>query len=245
MHTRESLIDDLRRMGLTPKDTVLAHTSMKAIGDVDGRADAVLDAFMAAFPDGLFVMPTLTWTAADDNPPIYDALRRKTDVGLLPEMFRKRQGVIRGLHPTHSVAAYGRGAEALVSGDHLAKTPCGHHSAWRKLLDADATILMIGCDLTSMTFLHGVEEWVNVPGRLAAPIEFTVITPSGERYKHTSAPHLGSPSEQFYLIEPALRSAGALVEGKFGDAKVLKLSAQKTMDTAAELLMKNPRLFDD
>ena len=44
--TKETLKGQLREMGLRPTDTVLIHSSMKAIGEVEGGADAVLDAWM-------------------------------------------------------------------------------------------------------------------------------------------------------------------------------------------------------
>ncbi|MEG0995417.1 MAG: AAC(3) family N-acetyltransferase, partial [Clostridia bacterium] len=61
MHTRESLQMDLEKMGLKPTDAVLVHSSMRAIGAVEGRADTVLDALMDFFSLGLLALPTLTW----------------------------------------------------------------------------------------------------------------------------------------------------------------------------------------
>ena len=34
MHTRESLQQDLRNMGILPEDTLLIHSSLKSIGEV-------------------------------------------------------------------------------------------------------------------------------------------------------------------------------------------------------------------
>ena len=244
MHTKESLLKDLREMGLGPGHVALAHTSMKAIGEVEGRAGAVIDALMGAFPAGLLAMPTLTWSLADEAAPVFDVRRSKTDVGLLPEMFRNRPGVVRSWHPTHSLAAYGLGARALTAADHLCGTPCGRKSGWHKLYERDAAILMIGCTLTSCTFFHGIEEWCDVPGRLAEPVEFTVVTPKGQRLAVTSAPHRGSPSEQYGKAEPALREAGALADGRFGNANVLVMSAAKTYDIVAAILAEDPGYFD-
>ncbi|HOG51619.1 MAG TPA: AAC(3) family N-acetyltransferase, partial [Lentisphaeria bacterium] len=46
MHTRESLRAQLSSGGILPTDTVLVHSSMKSIGQVEGGADGVLDALM-------------------------------------------------------------------------------------------------------------------------------------------------------------------------------------------------------
>ena len=45
MHTKFDLQHQLRAMGILPTDTVLIHTSMRAMGLVEGGADGVLDAF--------------------------------------------------------------------------------------------------------------------------------------------------------------------------------------------------------
>ncbi len=56
---------------------------------------------------------------------------------------------------------------------------------WGKLVDRNAEILFFGCTLRSNTFLHGVEEWEEIPDRLDPnPQQVTVIGPHGEEY-HT------------------------------------------------------------
>ena len=49
-------------MGLCSTDTVTIHTSMKAIGEVEGGADTVIDAFCESLDEGLFLVPTHTWS---------------------------------------------------------------------------------------------------------------------------------------------------------------------------------------
>ncbi len=245
MYTREILKRDLEQMGLCPTDTILIHSSMKAIGDVEGRADGVLDALLDFFAPGLLVFPTLSWTVAEADPPVFDVRRTKSIVGILPELFRGRPGVVRSLHPTHSVAAAGTDANWITSEDHLNHSPCGKRSAWHKLLERDARILMVGCDLTRCTFLHGVEEWADIPGRLAPRVRFTAIDENGAAHTVESSPHQGVPSDQFWKAEAALRAAGALRDGQFGDAKVMVLTAKKTAETVYNLLYRDPELFSE
>ena len=49
MHTKESLMKDLRNMGLDGTEAIMVHSSMKSIGEVKGGADTVVDAFMEFF----------------------------------------------------------------------------------------------------------------------------------------------------------------------------------------------------
>ena len=84
--------------------------------------------------DGLIVFPTLTWKFGfsfnDQGEYICDEVGndeykpygnrfdvRNTDcreLGILPELFRRREGVIRSLSATHSVAAFGKDANGVV-----------------------------------------------------------------------------------------------------------------------------------
>ena len=45
-YTKLDLLQDLADMGLTGQEPILIHSSMKAIGEVEGGADIVLDAWM-------------------------------------------------------------------------------------------------------------------------------------------------------------------------------------------------------
>lgn len=56
MYTKEMLKEQLHEMGLKPADAVMVHSSMKSIGEVEGRADTVLDALMEYFTDGLLML---------------------------------------------------------------------------------------------------------------------------------------------------------------------------------------------
>ena len=49
MHTKESLIQQLANMGLTGEETILMRSSMKAIGETQGGAETVLNAWMEFF----------------------------------------------------------------------------------------------------------------------------------------------------------------------------------------------------
>ena len=53
MYSKECLKEQLRQMGILPTDTVLIHTSMRAIGQVEGGPDGVLDALCEYLTDGL------------------------------------------------------------------------------------------------------------------------------------------------------------------------------------------------
>ena len=117
MYTKEDLKEYLKAMGLTGKETILVHSSMKSIGEVEGRADTVLDAWIEYFGHGLLLLPTHTWKNINADSPVYNPKETPSCVGLLTNMFLKRDGVIRSLHPTHSMAGIGEKAAEYLAGD--------------------------------------------------------------------------------------------------------------------------------
>lgn len=104
-YTKKHLKEQLYQMGLNGTETILIHSSMKAIGDVEGGAETVLDAWMEYFKEGLLLLPTHTWKTVNESHPVFDSQKEPSCVGVLTNLFMKREGVVRSLHPTHSMAA--------------------------------------------------------------------------------------------------------------------------------------------
>lgn len=247
MHTQQSLLDQLHQLGIDGRGTLFVHSSMKSMGEVEGGADTVLDALTDYMKDGLLVLPTHTWSTINASNPMFHVESSPCCVGILPELFRKQPGVVRSWHPTHSVAAIGQDAVAFTKNDHLYDTPCARGSAWGKLLDRKATILLVGVDLKRNTFIHGVEEWVDIPGRLTDEHEqlYTVL-PDGTEISVPSRRHCGlSWSEHFWKVDEVLQRKGAMRLGKLGDAVVRVCDAAMVEEIITEMLRANPDLFSD
>ncbi|WP_159887774.1 AAC(3) family N-acetyltransferase [Paenibacillus puerhi] len=247
MHTKESLIEQLKQLGIDREGTLLIHSSLKSMGPVEGGADTVLDAFTEYMKDGLLVFPTHTWSYINADNPRFYVDRSPTCIGILTELFRQRPGVVRSWHPTHSVAALGRDAVEFTSGDHRFDTPCARGSAWGKLLDRKATILLVGVDLRRNTFIHGVEEWVDIPGRMTDGHEqlYTVLS-DGTEIAVPSRRHCGlSWSQHFWKVDQVLEDAGAMYKGQLGEAVVRVCDAAAVSEVITEMLKANPDLFSD
>ena len=72
MITEKDIHVFLKKIGIKPDDTVLVHTSMRAIGEVQGGCDGLIDAFVSYLCDGLFIVPTHTWGCVGANDPVFD-----------------------------------------------------------------------------------------------------------------------------------------------------------------------------
>lgn len=174
-YNKQQLKDQLESMGLKGDETILIHSSMKSIGEVDGGADTVLDAWMEYFKDGLLLLPTHTWKTVNADNPVYNPQTTPSCVGLLTNMFMKRDGVIRSLHPTHSMAGYGKNAAEYLAGEEYNNTPCTPGGCYDRIKDAGGKVLLVGVGHERNTYIHSVEEVLNVPNRLSdMPMELVI-----------------------------------------------------------------------
>ncbi len=249
MYTKEDLINCISAIGIKPEDTLLVHSSMKSIGKVEGGADTVLDAFIEYMEPGLLIFPTHTWAQMNDEYSVFNPLTEPSCVGILTNLFLKRPGVIRSWHPTHSVAAIGRDAASFVAGEELMDTPCPRNGCWGKLYDRNAKILFLGCSLRSNTFLHAVEEWNNVPNRIADKYQYLKIAaPDGRLidrpiYRHY---HPGiNVSDNYGKMEEPFIYTGIAKKGYIGDASSILCDARGMADLTTQFLKLNPDLFSD
>ena len=76
------LIEQIKKIGIKPSDTVIIHSSMKSIGDVEGGADTVIDAFKDYLAeDGKIVKSASKFRALE----VVDAKREKPEHPLVED----------------------------------------------------------------------------------------------------------------------------------------------------------------
>jgi len=245
MHTRESLQQNLYDMGILEQDTLLVHSSLKAIGETEGRGEGVIQAMMEYFANsGLLVMPTLTYDRRASGDPVFEVLHTPSIVGTLTNLFRIQPGVIRSWHPTHSLAAAGRDAVAFTAGHEKFDSPAPRQSPWGRLIDRKAKILFAGCSIGSNTFLHGIEEQNHVPRCLTDEPEILyTVTPDGRKLTIPSRRHIGHHSNHYAKMRNIFERTHLLRTGRFGDAECTLLDAAKVAELVSALLRQDPYLF--
>lgn len=245
MYTKADLENDLKRLGINKYGTLLVHSSYKSIGQVEGGPDTVLNSLSSYMKDGLLALPTHTWSYINKDNPNFYVDQSESCVGILTEKFRQRKSVIRSWHPTHSIGALGDDANDFTQGDEQFDTPCARGSAWGKLLDRKAQIMLIGVDLIRNTFIHGIEEWLDIPGRMSDNHEqLYTILPDGRKLSVPSRRHEGlNWSEHFWKIDDHLLELGAMHIGKFGDAEVRICDTAKMTNIITTMLKLDPDLF--
>jgi len=248
IYDKEQLKACLKEMGLEPTDALMVHSSMKSIGAVDGGADTVVDAFMEYLSEGLLMMPVHTWKQMSEEYNVFDPETEPGCVGIIPNIFRLREGVVRSLHPTHSIAACGKGAAEYIQGEENLTTPCAPGGCWDRLRAVNAKILLVGVTHARNTFIHSIEEVFDVPERFTEkPVEFKIRMQDGtlktvSMYRHYNV-HTAHISESFDKMLEGYDVTGAAKRVKLGDAECILCDAVKLFDVTGRILEHEKNCF--
>ena len=241
-------------------DTVLAHSAMSRIGNVQGGAATVVDALLEAVgPRGTLAVPTFPFRgsmlAYVRSDPDFHVDETPSLVGAITEEARTRPGALRSLEPTHPVAALGPLAEFLVE-DHVnAEGSCDTHSPLYRLTQVEAMaggrdggdgavgrawVLLLGVDFRNCTLLHAAEEIARVPF-----IDFaTRYRLRGRSRRSAYALHIYCHSTplraNFPAIEPEMLGQGKLTAGTVGSAQCRLARASDILGVALGRLRDDP-----
>ena len=231
----------LRALGFVAGDTVLMHSSLKSLGFVDGGPRAVLEAVFAAIsPGGTLVVPTYympggtIYSTCHTAGYVFDRDQHGTGLGALPTTFLTMPGVVRGIHPTHSLSALGPQAVYVVGDHHRAPSTFGPHSPWDRCLKLDAKVLGLGVSLHPVAYYHALEDAMGdgfpLPVRMREcfPVKCRAadgsiievpITPLDPAYMQRRIDHPSREDLRRYFRED-FRRAGILREVTVGTADV-------------------------
>lgn len=173
------LAKTLKRFELPKSPVVIVHSGMLRLGLVERGTAGLLDVVREwVGPDGTLVMPAFTFSYPSKK--IWKSSETVSEVGALAEYFRNRPGVVRTVHPIHSVCAEGKYAAEI------AKTFClssfGKNSSFDWLFESDAWNFSIGTDFEGgATYLHLTEEALQVPYRYYKKFPGEIYDASGQR----------------------------------------------------------------
>jgi aminoglycoside 3-N-acetyltransferase len=246
--TVDSLITDLRALGVEPGGTLLVHSSLSALGWVAGDAQAVVDALRAAVTaDGTLVMPTHTPQYGDPaawtNPPVPDdwipVIREQRPpyrpdatptrgMGAIPECFRAYEDVRRSAHPIFSFAAWGADAAAVVE-DHAFDRGLGEGSPLARVYDRDGDVLLLGVGHDVNTSLHLAEH--------RAPLDHSPVTREAPVVRDGAREVVGFDGIETRTDDFA--AAGGAFEGERGERVT-----RGTVGAAGARLVDQPALVD-
>ncbi len=237
MTSERQLVEDLRALGLATGDGIVVHSSLRAVGPVDGGADTVASALVEAVgPGGLVVAPTFTYDSAR-----FDPAETPGRTGALPEAFRRRADSVRSLHPFYSVAAVGQAAGSLCGGHEL-RPATGIDTPLDRLADAGGSVLLLGVDHTANTTahvgeVHAAASYLDIPFDPTWPTTGVVIHLDGTARSYTYDSFPGC-SRAFGVLDAPLAQNTAV--GRFGGATAMLVPGRAVIAATIALLQDDP-----
>ncbi len=225
------LLACLRALGVQPGDSVMLHSAFGAHFGFRGTIDQLIDVFLDAVgPEGNLLMVSLPYRSSSleylRNLKVFDVRRTPSMMGLVSEMFRRRAGVLRSLHPTHPVLVAGPRAEWFVSGHEACLYPCGPGTPFEKLAAVDGKVVFFNVEFATFTFFHYLEHLVRP--RMAfslytdEPFNVLVIDRSGE--SRTVTTFVFSPDairrRRFQVLEDELRRRKLIHHWRVGNTRL-------------------------
>ncbi|MHC5268810.1 AAC(3) family N-acetyltransferase [Enterococcus sp. LJL98] len=159
----KQIVSDLRKLGVKEDDLIIVHSSyngLRGTDQIEGGPEAVIEALKETVKEGTLVIPTFSYKNVDIDHRFFDVEETPVCIGILPETMRLSKDVYRSVHPTHSLAAWGKDAEEITRNHHFDHTPVGVNSPLSEVYRRNGKIVLLGCPFERNTSLHGVEEMI-------------------------------------------------------------------------------------
>lgn len=239
----EKMAQDLVNLGIKEDDTILMHSSLSSLGFVEGGADTVIDTLLSLITKGTLLIPALSYSTVNKDNPAFSVKDTPSCIGKISETFRKRDGVIRSIHPTHSVCGIGKYAKEILSQHIETSTPAGNKSPFALLPKYNGKILMLGCTMRPNTSMHAVEELTR-PWYLMREekVNFTLIDENGEKQTKEYECHFFKGVMQRYDRVADLMD---VKKGKVLEADCFLIDSVKMWEVGDKALKANEEFFID
>ncbi len=241
----------LVELGVTPGATVVVHSSMDEIarrvpGMTPVRLVNLLQELLGS--EGTLLMATFPFLGRQhdylESHRSFDPRRTPSQVGLVTEIFRRMPGVIRSLHPTHSVAAWGKYAQDLTATHHLG-TAFGENSPLYKIQQVRGLVIGLGARLPRFSIMHVPEE-LHPKMRQhifeATPITVTIVDGSTEIPYRLSVMR-PDVDRNYDRVERHLLEDGALTYIERSGLKCAVGHSEKLIARSLDLIDRNIYLF--
>jgi aminoglycoside 3-N-acetyltransferase len=224
----DALRSALMRSGVQASDTLMVHSNFQPENGFDGTPLDFADALAKLVGEkGNLLMVSLPFRgAAYDHLALgktFNVRKTMSMMGLVTEMFRRREGTLRSLHPTHPVLAWGKDAAWLVADHERCLYPCGAGSPFEKVHQLRGKLLFFDVSFQSITFFHHVEDLLKE--RLAFPIYgerlFSVPAVDANGANHLIQTYAFSKEVQRAAgkLEAQMQRQGLIRDGRVGNSR--------------------------
>ncbi|NBP38904.1 MAG: hypothetical protein EBV34_10785 [Betaproteobacteria bacterium] len=147
----------LSGLGITGESPVFLHSSFKPFREIGFTTSDVINLMLRKQKGKALMMPAFNWRAVGEETP-FDVVNTPSIVGGLSESFRRYEGVVRTIHPTHSCSIELSAINQFGNRHELSCSPCDLHSPFATFADNEVRLVMMNCDIESLTYIHHLEE---------------------------------------------------------------------------------------
>ncbi|HWY38500.1 MAG TPA: peptidoglycan bridge formation glycyltransferase FemA/FemB family protein [Bacteroidia bacterium] len=256
---KKRLVKDLLKAGIIKGDTILVHSSLSKIGNVQEGSKTVIEALLEQVgSEGNVIMPAYSYVDSMENTAkipdyIFNPASSPSIVGKITEEFRKFPGVKRSLHPTHSVCAYGPGADMITEGHFSAGTNFGRNTPFHKIRELKGKIVGLGINIGPVTIYHSIEDFFPELFRgvyLPEPAPLKVLVNGKEKIRmvfiHNPSFHADRIDKNEKIedwLSNHFREKGILHESEFGNGQIWWMDIQQLFDELIALRKKKISIY--
>ncbi|NPV90437.1 MAG: AAC(3) family N-acetyltransferase [Firmicutes bacterium] len=229
--SERDIIQCLLGQGFSKGDKIMVHSSLSSIGLVNGGARTIISALQSVVGEnGLLVMPTFPAERGNYEyvikNSVFSCQNTPSRMGIITEIFRTTHGVYRSIHPTHSLAAWGKDAEKFVQGHDKGNTLFGFGTPFEKILNSNFKVLLIGVNFENMTICRIIEDLepdLYIDPYLSKTFPIKIINKDNtQKIMHIKVhnPEI-SKKRKNMILYPYLKENGGVKEFKLGQASCM------------------------
>jgi aminoglycoside 3-N-acetyltransferase len=216
---KDEIKHGLQALGLKQGDIVLLHSSLGSMGNIEGGAETVVNAFLETLgKNGTLVVPVFG------------------DLGILTHAVKCHPDAVVSDCPKGTVAAIGTDARKICIDHWKADTVHGEGTPYLKIASLCGYVCLLGVDQDRNTTMHSVEALLRLP--YLNPVSDLVQTPEGmlqKTWKYYPGPH-----RDFIGLDRILRSSGKMKTGKIGNAVTRLIKAQDLVEILTDIGRRDP-----
>ncbi len=155
----EYFLEEIKELGIEEGDILFVQTSFNDLYTLLSTPSELIEGLRRLIgPLGTLLMPA--YTIPEERPDwVFNLNTTPTYTGIVNEVFRRSAGVVRSLHPRHSICGMGYLAEEILADHEKCTYADGAGSPFDKMrVYSNAKILTLGLPPGYVSFLHWIED---------------------------------------------------------------------------------------
>ena len=246
-YSTEDLAATLRSLGLEAGDTLIVHSGFRRFSGFRGTADDVIRTLLSVIgPEGNLAMVSMPYRGSSEawveRGEVFDVASTPSAMGLISELFRRREDVVRSLCPLHPVIAKGPKTAWLTADHEKLPHTCGKGTPFHRMLGLAAKALFFDAPFRSLTFMHYVEDLY--ADALPVPLyadEFATVrarTRRGEVIELRQAVFSKPARERrdFEAVERELIANHLLEQRRLGNSTLLSIRVRDVLECVGRMM---------